>query len=134
MDINQLLDEYVAEFNNDFDINQLNINNTSFEIIKLKHKWIERLIRAKKDLLDIEKILAESIDKVALKISQESDAPVSIPNAERMATKTPKIAKIIEVIGHQKLVIEYLERVEKISRDSGFDIKNIVDLIKLENT
>lgn len=132
-DFLNILDSYVEEFKEDFNFSQLNINDVAFKIIKIKHKWLERLIRAKKDLIELEKMKIEAIEKVALKISKESTVPVSIPNAEKMALKHEKIKKVVDVIEHQKLLIEYLERIEKISRDSGFDIKNIVDLIKIEN-
>jgi hypothetical protein len=131
--LDEILEEYIQEVDKDFDFNQMNISTISYDVIKVKHKWVCRLIRAKKDLIEMERIRNEGIQKIATKLSKESDVPLSIPNAEQKAMRNEKIVNINTIINEQKLLIEYLEKIELMCRNSSFDVKNIVELIKIEN-
>jgi hypothetical protein len=83
--LDEILEEYIQEVDRDFDFNQMNISTVSYDVIKVKHKWVCRLIRAKKDLIEMERIRNEGIQKISTKLSKESDVPLSIPNAEQKA-------------------------------------------------
>lgn len=131
--LDDILAEYIEEVDKDFDFNQMNISTVSFDIIKIKHKWVCRLIQAKRELIELDRIKNDAVQKLAFKLSKESDVPLSIPNAEQKALKNDKIKEIMNLIQDQKTLIEYLERIELIGRNCSFDVKNIVELIKMEN-
>ena len=52
--------------------------------------------------------------------------------AEKVAENSEIVKKINSNIQEQYLVIEYLEKVEKIMGSIGFDIRNIIEIQKLE--
>lgn len=131
--LDNILAEYMEEVDKDFDFNQMNISTVSYDIIKIKHKWVCRLIQAKRELIELERIKNDAVQKIAVKLSKESDVPLSIPNAEQKALRHDKIKEIATLIQDQKTLIEYLERIELIGRNCSFDVKNIVELIKMEN-
>jgi superfamily II DNA or RNA helicase len=117
--LDEILEEYIQEVDRDFDFNQMNISTVSYDVIKVKHKWVCRLIRAKKDLIEMERIRNEGIQKISTKLSKESDVPLSIPNAEQKAMRNEKIVNINSIINEQKLLIEYLEKIELMCRNSS---------------
>jgi hypothetical protein len=44
------------------------------------------------------------------------------------------ITKIDDQIAEHSLVIEYLEKIETNFRSIGFDIRNLIEIVKLETT
>ena len=65
-----------------------------------------------------------------------ADTPVALSRhaLEQAALNNPNIAKLEESIEKLKIIIEYLEKVEKLVSSLTFDCKNIIDLQKLETT
>ena len=65
-----------------------------------------------------------------------SESPVKIaePVAEKKVSKVDSVLKIDAEIKEAYLLIEYLEKVEKIFSSMTFDIKNVTEIMKLETT
>ena len=97
-----------------------------------KHYWVSKLIRHKKNLLSL-KQLRDSIKKeVVQKIIEESPVKVTIPVAEKASYKHEKMLEISKKINDEELIIEFLEKTEKTFSAVGFDIKNIIEIMKME--
>ena len=67
-------------------------------------------------------------------VQEQSNVRLSSPAAEKVAQNSNTITTINEQIASELLCIDYLERVEKILSSVGFDLKNIVEINKLETT
>ena len=96
-----------------------------------KHFWVAKLIQEKIHLRDLQ-------DK---KKELEQDAFDNIPlDTARRTTKkalvaaSPDIVKISDEIDESILIIEYLEKVERIFSQAGYDLKNYIDTKKMEET
>jgi hypothetical protein len=127
-----LLDQYISEIEKDLQINEFNLKESSLKTPARKHYWVSKLIYHKKNLLKLEKhkdILKREITK---KIIEESPVKVTTPVAERATLSHEKIINIKNEIDEEKLIIEFLEKTEKIFTSVGFDIKNIIDIMKME--
>ena len=57
---------------------------------------------------------------------------LSLQSTKEMLAKSPVIAEINEEIEELELIIEYLEKAEKIFSSTTYDIKNAIELMKLE--
>jgi hypothetical protein len=62
--------------------------------------------------------------------------PPGIPKSkiERKIEASTEIIKIDEEIQDSEIIIEYLEKVETIFRSMTYDLKNIVDITRMETT
>ena len=80
-------------------------------------------------LIKRKKSLKESIAK---RIINEAPVRVTQQTAEIAAENTEELQNIAIEIKDYEFVIEYLEKVEKIMSGMGFDIKNIIEIQKME--
>ena len=97
-----------------------------------KHYWAARLIDAKiahYKLIKRKKSLKESIAK---RIINEAPVRVTQQTAEIAAESSEELQNITNELRDYEFVIEYLEKVEKIMAGMGFDIKNILEIMKME--
>jgi septation ring formation regulator EzrA len=100
----------------------------------LKHKWVSRLIDSKKNLNRLSK-KKKDIKKIVLEQIQDN-IPKSIPKAalDLKIEGSEKVKDINEDIEKYELLVDYLERVEKIFSSMSFDLKTATELIKMETT
>ena len=100
----------------------------------IKHKWVGRLIRAKQDISKLE--IERKNKKLSLIKKLQEQSPVVL--TESAASKTIEtnhvLSEIDDKIKELKLVIELLDETKKTLSSMTFDIKNIVEIIKLETT
>ena len=127
-----LLDQYISEIEKDLNINEFNLKDSSMKAPARKHYWVSKLIRHKKNLLKL-RILRDSVKKeIVGKIIEESPVKITTPVAEKASYKHDKMKEISEKISNEELLIEFLEKTEKTFSAVGFDIKNIIEIMKME--
>ena len=123
------------EINSVLVLDRINLLEKQLMLPAIKHKWVARLIdqkRLKSSLETKKKLLKADV----LKTLQDSGIPSNLPKAalDRKIESSDSILKIDEQIKETEIIIEYLEKVENICRSLTYDIKNAVDLEKLETT
>lgn len=126
------LEDYIKEMGVDVEIDELNLKETQLKLPALKHKWVGRLIRHKGDLNRAESRKDNVIKEVAKEVIDTATYQVTLPTAEKAAAKHPRVKKINEEITELKLIVEFLEKSERIFSSMSFDIKNITEIMKLE--
>lgn len=126
------LEDYIVEMGADVDIDELNLKETQLKLPALKHKWVGRLIRHKGDLNRASSRKDNVIKEVAKDVIDTATYQVTLPTAEKAAEKHPRVKKINEEIAELKLIVEFLEKSERIFSSMSFDIKNITEIMKLE--
>lgn len=136
-----LIVKYSEELQKDMHIDELNVTQVAHMLPAIKHKWVSRLIDAKLKIKNFEKQKKEYKEKFFNKIKNDpSTASLKLSSIaiERSIETNDQYKKIISEIEDNiedyKLIIVYLEKVENIFKNMTFDIKNIVDLNKLETT
>ena len=127
-------EEYKRKFEEFSNINDLNIGVTSNKIIGEKHYWVCQLIETKinKDKLERDKkILVNKFakDKVATGIL----SPDKMKITEDLV-KDEDINRIIQEIKECEFLIEYLTHIVKFMTFISQDIKNIIEIKKLQET
>ena len=127
--------KYKEEIEEDTKIDQINLLDRQMMHPSTRHKWVARLIQYKRTKNDLErrkKLLKEEV----VKTLTEKGIPTGLPKANLMAKveNSDGIKKITQEIEEVDLMIEYLERVEQIFKSMTYDLKNIVDISKMEMT
>ena len=133
--------KYSEELQKDMYIDELNVTQVAYSLPAIKHKWVSRLIEAKLKIKNLEKQKKEFKEKTFLKIKNETSTnhlKLSSIAIERSVDGDENyknfIYQIDDSIEDIKLIILYLEKVENIFKNMTYDIKNIVDLNRLETT
>lgn len=126
------LEEYINEMGQDVDLDEFNLKDSQLKLPALKHKWVGRLVRHKNELERYQSNRDVMIKQVAQEVIDQATYQVTLPTAQKAAEKHPNVKKIDESIREQKLIIDFLEKGERIFSGMSFDIKNIIEIMKLE--
>lgn len=82
-------------------------------------------LRKKRELLKKE---------LVVKIQEQSPVKLALPVIERTAEKHSEVIEIDCRIKELELIVELLEKSERTLSSASYDIKNLVEIIKLETT
>lgn len=127
-----LLDQYIDEIEKDLQINEFNLKDSSMMVPARKHYWVSKLIRHKRNLLSLRQQRDVIKKEVVKKILEESPVRVTMPIAEKASYKHDKMVEVSQKISDEELIVEFLEKTEKTFSSVGFDIKNIIEIMKME--
>jgi hypothetical protein len=130
--IMDLLSKYSEQIAEELKINSSNVRDAQMFLPSRKHFWVARLIEHKRDLSNLKKKKDKLIK--ALIDNKQVNSPVTLSkiNQEKILEANDTVEKLSEEIKSFELLVEYLEKVEKIYSAMTYDYKNIVELIKME--
>ena len=129
-----VIEQYILELEKDVKIDQFNIRDCQMKLPAYKHKWVGRLMRHKQEVVKLNQ-KKQSLKKVVIsKIQNASTYKISKPAAEKAASTHDSIVDIANQINELNVIIEFLEKSERILSSMTFDIKNLVEIMKLETT
>ena len=129
-----MLAEYIKELEEDLKINELNLKDYQLRLPATKHKWAGRLIRLKMEIIQDARRLNDRKNKLIEEVKKSAPVNLTLPAITKAVETQPEIAEIQQTIDEKKLVIELLEKTEKTLSSATFDIKNLVEIMKLETT
>jgi len=127
-----IIDQYNDELKEHLLIDELNLKDAQMLLPGRKHLWVGRLMRHKQQLNNLKKLKKETLERITKKIQEASSVRLSIPAAEKAAWTSQPIKDINLKIEEEEILIEFLEKVEKIFGGMSYDIKNIIEIQKLE--
>lgn len=128
----ELLKQYTEEIGRDLVVTDFNIKEVQLRLPARRHFWVARLIDAKISLNNLKKKQKKLKLAIAQRIIQEAPVKLTQQTAEIAAEKTDDMQLVAEKIKEYEFIIEYLEKVERIMSSMSFDIKNIIEVQKLE--
>lgn len=129
-----MIDQYIKELEADLKIDDIDLKNYTMKLPGIKHKWAGRCIRHKIELNDL-KAEKEKRKKLLIKqINETASVKLSAPAIERVIEDSDETKQINKKIKDLELAIELLEKAEKTLASASYDIKNLVEIIKLETT
>ncbi len=128
----ELLKRYKEEIGADLIITDFNIKDIQLKLPSRKHFWAARLIDAKITLQSLHKKKKNLKKTLVTKIIAEAPVKLTQQTAEIAAESTDELTQITDSIKEYEFIVEYLEKVEKIMSGMGYDIKNIIEIQKLE--
>jgi Recombination, repair and ssDNA binding protein UvsY len=130
-----VLENFKKELQSDTQIDEINLTQKQLMLPAIKHKWVARLIDQKRKFNTLNK--KKKIIRAAVVASLEKEGmPPGLPKSalDKKIENSDAIQKINEEIEDTEIIIEYLEKIETIFRTMTYDIKNIIDINRLETT
>ena len=130
LDVDNIINSFQAELTNDIKMDELSIKEKAMLAPTTKHKWVARTTQYKSKLLKL-----EYAKKQKLK-AKTVNSPVALSKAARdeIMFNDEEVVSITTCIEQVKVILEYLEKIEKLTSSLTFDYKNVIDLQKLETT
>jgi hypothetical protein len=130
--MSDVLETYSKELADHLSIDEFNLKDVQLQLPGRKHIWVGRLMRHKLELNRLRNKKKDKLVEVTKKIQEQSNIRLSLPAAVKVAENSDFIKNINSEIEENILLIDYLEKVEKIMSSIGFDIRNIIEIQKLE--
>jgi hypothetical protein len=128
----ELLEKYIKEMGVDVELSEFEMKDVQMKLPAIKHKWIGRLVRHKGELERYQENRSTTLKNVAQEIIDTATYQVTLASAQKAAEKHKSVKRVDENIKEHKLIIDFLEKSEKIFTSMSFDIKNIIEIMKLE--
>lgn len=128
--LDNLFEIYQKEIAEDIKVDELSLKDKAMLVPSIKHKWVGRLMNHKMQL----KKLSDMKKKAIKNMANNSPIPLSKATLDQAASNDANVSKIQESIDKLETIIEYLEKVEKLTSSLTWDCKNLIDLQKLETT
>lgn len=125
----QRLLDLIVEFEEDCKVTPMNLSEKTFEAPGLKAKWLSCWSAEKAYLKKIEGLREQKIEEYT-QLHGELGKPKYVTDREAVACEN--IAKIDKAITSQKEIIRHLDGMLDIMSKFGYDMKNCVDMTKME--
>jgi hypothetical protein len=132
--MNDLLVKYIEQIKADLDINQINIASVARNLPARRHFWTARLIEHKIKISTLERQKQKILKDVSQKLSDDSPVKIDAKNINKAAEQSDQIQKINEEITDNKNIVEFLEQVQRNFFSATYDVKNVIDIMKLEQS
>jgi hypothetical protein len=129
-----IIEKYEAEIKEDAHVDELNVKDVAMRLPAIKHKWVSRLIYHKRQVSKLSNELDNIVDLSMKKLKQMGDIQLSPKALQARITTTAEYKKIEEDREYHRSIVDYLEHVESIFRYMTNDIKNVIEIMKLEMT
>lgn len=130
-DISVLL-QYIDEMEKDVQVDELCMKEVQMRLPAIKHKWVGRLIRHKHTIKQLWGKKVQLKNEIKEKMKQDSKYGVSDAGLDKLIEKQQPVVDIVNDIQENELIVEFLEKSEKVLSSLSFDLKNLVEIIKLE--
>ena len=126
------LDKFHDELMADIKLSELNLHDRTLGAASIKTKWIRMGFEERKLL---KKLIAHKKVKTDEYIAMHGRNGVPKLKTESEGVRSEAIQRIVNAIGTQQEVVDYIEQVIKVVLSSfSFDIKNSIDIVKIENS
>ena len=132
--ISSLFDKYSSEIDIELSIDDINLKEIQMKLPALKHKWVARLIQHKREIEELSRKKEEVITQLIAHSRQESVVTVSDKTLRFQVESTDAVKQATENIKDLELLVEYIEKIEKIYSSTTYDLKNLIAIKQLELT
>ena len=123
-------EKIVKDIEKDLKIDRMNMDEKSLQIPSIKHYWIAELYRTKIQIQKLEKAKKERMKQV--QANQVSEIGLSKSSIMAQVNNDELIIKINEKLEELKIIVEYLEDAKYVLGRATDDIKNRIELEKVE--
>jgi len=132
MEIGNIINQYLKEASIDTNLDRLEVTSTQERLISNKHKWSARLINHKINLNRFKSDRSSLLEGYITKYQEDEPVRVNRSIAEKAVQNKKEIKAIDSKIQNEVLIISFLENIYKNISFATNDIKNLVELMKLE--
>ena len=129
---NSELNSLMKEFSEDVELNIQNRRDKAFLVSTIRSKWLARYFKEKENLERIKKAKAKLLQK-KLGDNKTQESILRLKNETAIAQNDETIQKLNTMAKITQDNIEFIERGFSILDNFGFQIKNVVEILKLQN-
>lgn len=130
MELNSRLDKYIKEFDDDVKLTISNIKEKSLLVSSYQSKWIRYYFQEKNLNQKLKDAKLEYTKQHANKLSFKPTQTV-MPQIQE---QDQNIVKLNTEIKNSELCIEFIEKSMAVLEKMNFQVKNVIDIIKLEQS
>lgn len=128
-----LFQKYKAELMDDVKLDLSNIHEKSLLASSIRAKWLNYFFNEKSNLEKI-KLAKQKIMEASLKSLKQSPSLIQLKSEDIASKNDSRIAKLNSMMDMTKQNVSYIEYAMNILNDFGFQIKNCIELCKLEKS
>lgn len=129
-----LFEKYEQEIKKHVTVDEFNMKQVQMDLPATRHYWVGRLMFHKQEIIKLKKLRKQAQAKITGKMQEESPVGLTHKTVYAASDNHPVIVKIDEQIAENELLVEYLTKIEANFRSINFDIKNIIEIQKLETS
>lgn len=126
----EVFEKYRKQVEKDLKFDEYNVQELTMRLPALKHFWVGKLVEAKINLKKLDDKKKDLIDSLQTKAKPEIG--LSKSSLSNIVLNNETVKEINNKIDEYKIIVEYLEKVEKIFHSATFDIKNFIETIKID--
>jgi hypothetical protein len=135
--LEEILESYIKEYNIDVFIDEMRLREIELKIPSLKNKWSGRKAIHRAKLVELKKRLADyetnGVDMIKSEMEKKGEM-ISRAGAENILKKTEAYKILISDIEKLNVLYSFFESCEKNMQSMTFDVKNLVETIKIEES
>ena len=128
----ELYNRYKKEIQEEVKIDAFNIKEIAMLVPSKKHFWAARLNDHRIELADLKTKKAKILRSLVEKADSASPVKLSKVNLEKMVEEMPEIQELDSKIKEHEYIISYLEDERWTFSKLTEDIKNVIEVMKLE--
>lgn len=132
MNVGELFQQYRDLLEEHTKLDEINLKEAQLKLPGYKHFWAGKCIIHKRDLHRLKRQRETLKKQLVDKISAEPSVELSKAAITNRVSQLPEIQNIDKEIEDMETLILYVEKAEQIFKSMSFDIKNLVDIQKLE--
>jgi hypothetical protein len=129
-----LFEKYNEEIKKYVAVDEFNMKQIQMDLPGARHYWVGRLMFHKQEINKLKKLRKQAVEKIADRIQAELPIGASSRTREMAADNHPTVQKIDDMIAENEMLVEYLSKIESNFRSISYDIKNLIEIVKLETT
>ena len=129
-----LIEKYNEEIKKYVTVDEFNMKQVQMDLPATRHYWVGRLMYHKQEINKLKALRKQALQKVSDRVQAELPVGVSSRTINTAADTHPILIKIDTQITEHELVVEYLGKIEANFRSLSYDIKNLIEIVKLETT
>lgn len=123
-------EKIVKEIEQDLKIDRMNMDEKTLKIPSIKHYWVAELYRTKIQIQKLEKAKKERMKQV--QANQVSEIGLSKSSIMAQVNNDELIIKINDKLEELKIIVDYLEDAKYVLGRVTDDLKNRIELEKVE--
>jgi hypothetical protein len=110
------------------------MKQVQMDVPSIRHYWVGRLMFHKQEIIRLKKLRKMAQSKISEKMQEESPVGLTSKTTLVAADGHPIVIKIDDQISENEILVEYLGKIEANFRSLSFDIKNIIEIVRMETT
>lgn len=125
---NKELNKYMDELATDVNLTMNNIREKSLTVSTIRSKWLGYLFKERENLSRIKDVRSAILKKNA----DSSTSALRLKSEDKLAEGDEKLQKLAVLQKNTEANLDYIERALNILNDFSWQIRNLVEVLKLE--